>query len=54
MFRVDIDAHVDETEATWEYLDNGACRFKPVTLDPGAATAPATPEILAEEMRKAR
>jgi uncharacterized protein len=40
MFRVDVDAHVDETEATWEYLDDGARRFKPVTLDPGAPTAP--------------
>jgi len=40
MIRVDVDAHVDETEATWEYLDDGASRFKPVTLDPGAATAP--------------
>jgi predicted TIM-barrel fold metal-dependent hydrolase len=40
MFRVDVDAHVDESEATWEYLDGGARRFKPVTLDPGAPTAP--------------
>ena len=24
MFRVDVDAHVDECEATWEYLDDGA------------------------------
>jgi len=40
MFRIDVDAHIDESEATWEYLDNGARRFKPVTLDPGAATAP--------------
>jgi hypothetical protein len=40
MFRVDVDAHVDETDATWEYLDDGARRFKPVTLDPGAPTAP--------------
>ena len=40
MFRVDVDAHIDESEATWEYLDNGTRRFKPVTLDPGAATVP--------------
>ncbi len=40
MFRVDVDAHIDESEATWEYLDDGARRFKPVTLDPGAATVP--------------
>ena len=40
MFRVDVDAHIDESEATWDYLDDGERRFKPVTLDPGAATAP--------------
>ncbi len=40
MFRIDVDAHVDESEATWDYLDNGTQRFKPVTLDPGAPTAP--------------
>jgi predicted TIM-barrel fold metal-dependent hydrolase len=40
MFRVDVDAHVDESEATWEYLDEGARRFKPVSLDPGIPTAP--------------
>src|SRR6478672_9073651 len=40
MFRVDVDAHVDESEATWEYLDDGARRFKPATLDPGGPTAP--------------
>ena len=40
MLRIDVDAHVDESEATWEYLDNGASRFKPITLDPGVATAP--------------
>ena len=27
MFRVDVDAHIDESEATWEYLDDGARRF---------------------------
>src|SRR5918992_5069272 len=40
MFRVDVDAHIDESEATWECPDEGARRFKPVTLDPGAAAAP--------------
>ena len=40
MLRINVDAHIDESEATWEYLDDGARRFKPVTLDPGAATAP--------------
>ena len=40
MFRVDVDAHIDESEATWEYLNNRARHFKPITLDPGAATVP--------------
>ena len=38
MFRVDFDAHVDETDATWDYLGENERRFKPATLDPGAAT----------------
>ncbi len=38
--RVDADAHVDETEATWEYLDGADERFRPITLDPGTATVP--------------
>src|SRR5580765_8716747 len=40
MFRVDVDAHVDESEATWEYLDDGERRFAPLTLDPATPTAP--------------
>jgi hypothetical protein len=40
MFRVDVDAHLDESEATWEYLAESERRFKPLTLDPEAATAP--------------
>ena len=39
MLRIDVDAHIDESEATWEYLDDGERRFKPITLDPGTATA---------------
>ena len=35
MFRVDVDAHVDETEATWEYLGEGEARYRPVSIDPG-------------------
>ncbi len=31
--RIDCDAHVDETEATWEYLEEGESRFRPVLLD---------------------
>ena len=38
--RVDADAHVDETEATWEYLDGPGEKFRPITLDPGTATVP--------------
>ena len=40
MLRIDVDAHIDESEATWEYLDNGASHFKPATIDPGAPMAP--------------
>jgi len=42
MFRVDVDAHVDETDATWEYLSEADRRFKPVTLDPGGRRRRAT------------
>ena len=38
--RVDADAHVDETEATWEYLAGAEERFRPITLDPGVPTVP--------------
>lgn len=32
--RVDCDAHVDESEATWDYLAADESRFRPVLLDP--------------------
>ena len=38
MIRVDADAHVDETEATWEYLSGPEETFRPKTLDPGGPT----------------
>ena len=31
---IDADAHVDETEETWEYMDSAELRYKPVLLDP--------------------
>ena len=37
MTRIDSDAHVDETEATWEYIDEGYRHFKPVTLPAGGS-----------------
>ena len=40
MMRVDADAHVDETEATWAYLSGADERFRPITLDPGGPTVP--------------
>ena len=40
MFRIDVDAHVDETDKTWDYLEEHEQRFRPVSLDPGGATAP--------------
>lgn len=36
--RIDADSHVDETEATWEYMDEAEIRFKPTTLEPGATS----------------
>src|SRR5215212_7171899 len=31
--RIDRDAHVDETEATWEYLRKDEQRFRPILLE---------------------
>ena len=31
--RIDSDAHVDETEATWEYLDASEAHLKPVNVE---------------------
>ena len=36
--RLDVDAYIDETEATWEYVDESESRFKPISLDPGMPT----------------
>jgi len=38
--RIDVDAHVDETEATWGYLEPGEEGLRPISLDPGVATVP--------------
>jgi predicted TIM-barrel fold metal-dependent hydrolase len=35
MSRIDADAHVQETEATWEYVDETFKSYKPISLDPG-------------------
>src|SRR5439155_9660149 len=35
--RIDADSHVDETEATWEYMGADS-RFKPVTLEAGSSS----------------
>jgi hypothetical protein len=32
--RIDADAHVDETEATWEYMQPHEGKFAATTLDP--------------------
>ena len=29
---IDADTHVDETEETWEYMNESERRFKPVTI----------------------
>ena len=33
MRAIDADAHVDETEQTWEYMDEADRRFKPISFD---------------------
>ncbi len=38
--RIDADAHVDETEATWSYLAEGEEQFRPITVDPGMSITP--------------
>ncbi len=39
MFRIDADAHVDETEDTWEYIEPSESRFKPVSVEPATAAS---------------
>ena len=34
MLRIDADAHIDETDATWEYMTEAESRYKPITMDP--------------------
>jgi len=31
---IDADTHIDETEATWEYLRDFEQEFKPITQNP--------------------
>jgi len=35
MPRIDADSHVDETEATWEYIEENDSRLKPITVASG-------------------
>ena len=35
MVRIDSDTHVDETEASWEYLEGKEKTYQPICLDPG-------------------
>lgn len=35
--KIDADAHVDENDATWEYMTGADKRFKPLSFDPGEA-----------------
>ncbi|MEA2641754.1 MAG: uncharacterized protein QOF51_3148 [Chloroflexota bacterium] len=41
--RIDADAHVDETETTWDYMDESEERFRPLSLDPGVPISPSDP-----------
>src|SRR5687768_11241802 len=45
MFRVDADAHVDETEATWDFLEPGEEGFRPVSLDPATPPVAGDPRL---------
>jgi predicted TIM-barrel fold metal-dependent hydrolase len=38
--KIDADTHVDETEATWEYLTEAERRFKPIPIEPGEPPIP--------------
>jgi len=40
---VDADAHVDETDETWEYLPKGYERYKPFTVVEAAEGQAMTP-----------
>lgn len=33
MRAIDADTHIDETEQTWEYLDEADHRFKPIAFE---------------------
>ncbi len=37
---IDADAHVDECEDTWQYLDPEASRYRPITVMPATELAP--------------
>src|SRR4249919_1527964 len=40
---IDADTHVDETEATWEYLREFEQEFKPITQSPSRVDPKRTP-----------
>jgi predicted TIM-barrel fold metal-dependent hydrolase len=39
MLRIDADAHIYETEATWEYMTAAQAHYKPTSFDPPAGKA---------------
>lgn len=41
--RIDADTHVDEIEATWDYMEETESRWKPISIDPGVPTVPGDP-----------
>ena len=36
--RIDVDTHVDETDATWAYMEQAELRYRPLSVDPGGPT----------------
>ena len=45
MLRIDADAHVLETEKTWEYMEGAERKFRPQVV--GAHDGSSTDEVLA-------
>ena len=40
MVRIDVDAHVDETDTTWDFLAETDRQHRPISTDPGVPTVP--------------
>ena len=43
---IDADTHIDETEATWEYLRDFEQEYKPITQNPSRVDPSKEPDAL--------